>query len=228
MINKVADANRKGKYCPNCGCWNGSERKNCINCEAVLPKKGIELGNKIALGALIIACLSIFLGAWQVYQADRTVHTNIKPILDIGIIENKEGNRGVFLRNYGLGPAEITSVELYKNGKKLENLRSLLTYNYPYGTYDFGNHSNSSYIQKEQEITLALVSEADLKQKNFTETQINETIEFFRNRLSGTSIKIAYEDVLGEKQKPLDRTIRFLNQRGGSNKDEIYPHESFP
>ena len=159
----------------------------------------------------MIACLSIFWGAWQVYQADRTVHTNIKPILDTGIIENSEGNRSVFLRNYGLGPAVITSVQLYKNGAKLENLRSLLGYKAPYTTYSFGNLSfgNYSYIQKEQEITLAGVAEADLEQKNLSKTRINETIKFFRNSLSGTTIKIAYEDVLGEKQKPLSRTIRF-------------------
>lgn len=209
MAKKVAETNRKGRYCPDCGFWNKPERKSCTNCEAVLPKRYNELGNKIAFMALIIAVLSIFLGAWDAYQAERTVHTNIKPILDIGTIEDKDGKISLILRNYGLGPAVITDVQIYKNGQKFKDLRSVLAnlqYNAPYAMQTLGYNS---YIHKDQEIILAEMSPADLKQKNYDETQIHEIIKSWRESLNETTIKIAYEDILGENQPTLHRTTRF-------------------
>jgi len=203
LPKEVADTNQKGTYCPNCGSLNVPERKSCHKCGTTLPKKKWELDNKIALLALLVAVSAIFIGA---YQADRTVHTNIKPLLDFRIVESPDGEHSIILRNYGLGPAVIESVHFYKNGKELKDLRSALANLPSYTTSTIGTHS---YIQKDQEIYLAEITSDKLEQKNYNKTQIHEIIESFRERLNEITIKIAYEDVLGENQTALDRPTYF-------------------
>lgn len=209
LTKEVGNTNQKGIYCPNCGSWNITGRKSCHKCETTLHKEKWELGNKIALFALVIAFISILLGAYTVHQADRTVHTNVKPLLDIRISESSDGIHSIILKNHGLGPAVITGVQYYKYGKKLKDLGSSLTnlpYNAPYSKSTFDNHS---YIQKDEELHLAEITSDDLKQKNYNGTQIHEIIKSWRDDLNKTTIKIDYADVLGEPQNPLDRTTNF-------------------
>jgi hypothetical protein len=201
LPKEVADTNQKGTYCPNCGSLNVPGRKNCYNCETTLPKKKWELDNKIALLALLVAVSAIFIGA---YQADRTVHANIKPFLDFRIVENSKGEHSIILKNYGLGPAVIEGVHFYKNGKELKDLNSSLANLPSYSTSTIGTH-----IQKDEEIHLAEIDRYNLERENFSETQIDGFIESFRERLNEITIKIAYEDVLGEHQKALDRPTYF-------------------
>lgn len=160
-------------------------------------------GDKIALIALLIAFLSIALGAYNAYQADRVVHTNVKPILDILNIENSEGEKIVALINYGLGPAVITNVKYNKNDKTSTDIRDFveLPSDVGYRTFKFG--SNCTYIKKDGEIILAEIKMKDLKEQKYSDRQIENFMNKWEENIDGINIEIAYTDILGEEQEPL-------------------------
>jgi hypothetical protein len=168
----------------------------------------LKPGEKIALIALMIAFFSIFLGAYNAYETNRIVHTNIKPILHIHI-EDLDEKESITLVNSGLGPAIITDMTFYKNNKELKDISALferLPYSGEYVSTSFGG--NGSYVQKDQEMSLAEITSEDLKQRNNSDSQIKDIMNAWIEDINGTQIFIAYEDILGEKQEPITGIIR--------------------
>lgn len=209
LNHKMADTDQKGIYCPNCGLWNGPERKSCSKCGTPLSKKGLDLKDKTAIVALIIAFFSILLGTWQAIQVDKVAHTNVKPLLDIKY-QDFVDEKGQTLSNYGLGPAVITNVRFYKNDRNSENIYDFidLPYNAKFDTaYDFGDYH--SYIQEDQAIDLAKLTSDHLKGQEYNNTQIQEIMKAWTENLSGIVVEIDYEDVLGQKQETLSRSLGF-------------------
>jgi hypothetical protein len=184
LTEKVTDA------CTDRGSWN----KLCRLWNWLKP------GDRIALVALIVACLSIALGAYQAYQADRVMHANIKPLLEIQYTNHSDQMSEV-LFNYGLGPAEITDVQIHKNGINSRDMKDFihLPYNAHYdSSHNFG--SNICYVQNGQEIVLAEITRNRLKEQGYNDTQVQEIMKAWEENLSGVGLSIDYEDILGEKQ----------------------------
>jgi len=162
-----------------------------------------------------MALFAIILGAYNVYETDRIVHTNIKPILHI-VDDNYNEKESITLVNSGLGPAIITDMKFFKNEKELKDINTLferLPYNGGYKYTYFGG--TVSYIQKDQKEILVEITSEDLKQRNNSDSQIKYIMEAWDEAINGTRIFIAYTDILGEKQVPMIADIRvpyLLNQ----------------
>ena len=200
MAKKEADNNRKGTPPPDSGLWNWlCKRWNWL-----------KTPDKIALIALGVAFLSIVLGAYQLWLGERVVHTNIKPLLDTENTDTQD-LKNERLRNYGLDPAVITNIRFYKDGINSKNVYNFLkkfAYNVSFKIYDIRG-GLPWYIQKDQEIVLAEINSNDLREQSYNDTQINEILKEWEKAISGVNVEIDYEDVLGEKQKTLQRKFEF-------------------
>jgi len=173
----------------------------------------LAAGDKIALIALLVAFLSIILGAYSAYQADRVVHTNVKPILDILNIENPDGEKIVALINYGLGPAIITHVEYWKNNNSSTDIRDFveLPSDVGYTTRTLGDRS---YIKEEQEINLVKIARKELEEhQGYDEKQSEYFMNKWAENIDEINITISYMDILGEKQEPLMRPLEMKHYR---------------
>jgi hypothetical protein len=116
-----------------------------------------------AIAATLAAIAAIGMGYYQFKKqqdnSDRIAHASIKPLL--GIYECAfEDHKAVNLRNYGVGTAVITSVQINRNGNqsvfKLADL-----FKFPYDLlwddfWVFGKGTN--FVQSGQEIILAEIT----------------------------------------------------------------------
>jgi hypothetical protein len=71
--------------------------------------------------------------------------------------------------------------------------------------------TDKQYVKAGQEIVLAKLTRKGLAENNkelkLEDSQISEILEAWTNQLKGITIKIAYQDVLGDKQTDCERTF---------------------
>jgi len=196
-------------YCPKCGGKNRPERRDCTYCQTSLPKR-IGLRDLIQLMTVIILSISLLIGAYSVWQADKTLHANMKPILDIETSSNGNYEKVLYLHNFGMGTANISDIIFYNDSYKSKDVRDfiILSYNPTVTSHFFAD--KFTYIQKDQEMLLAKITSDSLKHNNnYSDTQIDEIMKEWTKCLNKVSVKITYEDMLGEKQKTLWRDFNF-------------------
>jgi hypothetical protein len=180
-----------------------------------------------AMASSAAAIAAIVIGYFQFKKqlttADKVAHANVKPLLGINLSDYVD-HKAVKLRNYGVGAAEITSIQFKRNdGKKVQKLPDL--FKLPYDPiwddytvfplilklpYDLISDDytvfprNKQYITAGQEMILAMLTKKGLAENNPTlqGNQISEILVAWTTQLKGITIEIAYNDVL-DKQQPI-------------------------
>lgn len=196
-MTKTRDISRKGIYCPDCGHWNIPERKSCEKCESALPnRKEHDLKTLIALSALAVSIIALIPAAFQAietYQATEVHQADLRPLVEAQLYSHGD-EKSIDLLNRGKGPAIITKIQFYKDGKPY----------FPYGN----NTTYSTYINSGALINLAHTSWRSFIEEGITnKTALDELTKAWTDGFNGTTIEVDYEDTLGRKQKPYSANI---------------------
>ena len=82
-------------------------------------RKKLSSDNIVSLAAIVIAIASIVVTVWQGMETRRHNRLSVRPKLEI-IFESGHDSFGYVLMNNGLGPATITGIELFIDGKQMQ------------------------------------------------------------------------------------------------------------
>jgi len=171
-----------------------------------------------SLLSVVIAFIAIVLAIRSERRAERRfirdlevqqkiAQANIRPILTIRFMKGVN-NKGVRLTNVGLGTAVITDIVFVKNGKQEKSLRKLfgipetfpLDSHWSFGPYNYHLPPGDSF-------GLIGISAERLRKERFTKNKAQNFLDNLQENILGMTIKICYEDVLGNKQDDFERTI---------------------
>ena len=143
----------------------------------------------------------------QIALQRKVAAANVRPILAIFTSEFVD-NKGIVLSNAGIGTAVITSIVFIKGNQEVQSMP--LLFNLPanvlwdnYWTFSSQKH----YLIAGKSIDLIRLSASNLSRQGFSETEIANILNAWQEQVSGITIKITYEDVLGNKQENYERTL---------------------
>jgi hypothetical protein len=143
----------------------------------------------------------------QLQREETLAIANIKPLL--AVYPSKFLTRkAITLSNYGLGTAIITAISFSKGNiverKAIMNLFSFaknIVWDY-YWIF----RENKYYVQAGQKIKLLELTHTGLSEDGLSEDDIEAILSSFQQQMEGLTIRISYEDILGNKQ--VDYEIR--------------------
>ena len=137
-------------------------------------------------------------------SAARTIaEMSVRPLLAIASSGTAD-RKGVILRNSGLGAAVITKVEFRKGERLSRNLAELLKFNIRVkweNFFDFGEAVH--FLKAGESKVLAAISLRNLTKQGLTTGQSIALLEDYEQEISGLSVLVEYEDVLGNPQEPI-------------------------
>lgn len=143
----------------------------------------------------------------QLKREEKLALANIKPLL--AVYPSKFINhKAVTLHNYGIGTAVITSISFSK-GDKVENISLVNLFSFPQEViwdYFWNFRQKKYYIQSGQDIVLVELTEKNLAEK-FEENTIKNILDSWQEQMDGITIKITYEDILGNPQESYETTL---------------------
>ncbi|HKM76022.1 MAG TPA: hypothetical protein VJZ32_06365 [Candidatus Bathyarchaeia archaeon] len=160
-----------------------------------------------ALSAVILAILSERRAQKRFEQSneiqERIAAGNIRPLLRIR--ENIMGyDIKITLNNDGLGPAVITNITFTKENRSGNSIGAILD------TVKFGSvavfSERPDYLRAGEHINLYLLSAEELNNEGLKDS-VPDIFRDVKSRLKGTKISIELEDVLGNKQSNVVRTL---------------------
>lgn len=143
----------------------------------------------------------------QLDKADRAAIANVRPLLTIYTLVylNK---KGVVLANQGIGPAIITSVRISRGNRLVHLLPDLFNLSELFDREvmwdDYTGISAETYVNSGEEVNLVLLSTLNLTIQGFSDGQQRVIMEEFAKQTQGISIRIEYEDILGNRQEPFE------------------------
>ena len=142
----------------------------------------------------------------QLEREEKIAVANLKPLLAIHS-SNFLDYRAVTLCNYGIGTAVIKKVIFSKNSKqthrKLIHLFDFSKITDKKFHFDWGWDFSESkyYLQAGQSLELFKMSKTFLSSQELGQEDINKVFTRWEEQKDGVNIKIAYEDILGNKQE---------------------------
>jgi hypothetical protein len=181
------------------------ERGNMVKQLEMKPRREDRLvfWQTVAVVAATLAAIAAILFGYyqsQIQQtnADLIAHANIKPLLNT-YFEWTNDSKSLTLINYGIGSALITSIEFIRTDGKSSSssLVDLLDINDGFNYAYFG--TSGSYIEPGGKTVLATSKYLE----GLDSDQREKIFKSWVDQMSNISIRIAYTDILGEKQKDL-------------------------
>jgi hypothetical protein len=143
---------------------------------------------------------------------------NLKPLLDV-YPTNRQDRKAVTLGNYGLGPAKITARPSYSKDGRVEHekLSELISFQkeknksgqlkQPTRWTSWAFRKDTYFVRPGQEIPLFDFTEKILLAQDFDEKTARRILDNCREQLTNITIDIIYEDILGNRQDPLNYKI---------------------
>jgi hypothetical protein len=138
---------------------------------------------------------------------EKLTAASIKPIVAIFTSEFMN-NKGIILSNAGTGTAVITFIEFSKNNRTAKSMPML--FNLP-GDFKWDNYwsfgENKHYLKDGISIDLIRLSSQNLREQLLGEDEIERLLNSWQAQMYGITIKIKYEDMLGNSQEEYTRTL---------------------
>jgi hypothetical protein len=139
-------------------------------------------------------------------QTERDFATaNVRPLLDV-TMSNYKNRRTVTLRNHGLGPAAITSVQFTKDGRRTRNLARLFQLPVPWDTF-YGFRDRTYYLSAGDKITLLGISDTGLLSRGIPAEKVLPMLAELREQMRGLTVRFTYTDVFGTPQPELVKVL---------------------
>ena len=142
----------------------------------------------------------------QIEQAKRISSANIKPVLTISVSEYIN-YKSFVLSNCGLGTAVLVNVEISRNGSKVDNLAELFSFDEHIIWDTYWTFSHEHYLGPKDKTTLIKLTTNNLKEQGYNEMKSLQILKKWQEQIEGINIKIAYEDIYGNRQKEYIRTF---------------------
>jgi hypothetical protein len=168
--------------------------------------------DRLALWAIVFtgfaAIAAIVLGYYQFHiqqdNAELIAHANIKPLLEVFGYDLKD-NKSLYLINYGIGSAIITSVNFAgkNNTSNKESLRYLVKSDCSSDNYQHFTMPET-YIEPGGKILLASITRKNLEDQGVDSDQATKIIKSWEKQMANITVKIAYKDILGKRQTDLN------------------------
>jgi hypothetical protein len=112
----------------------------------------------------------------------------LKPLVEVHY-SSYDDQKSLDLINRGKGPAVITKIQFYKNGKPF----------FPLGNTTFGTFIASGNVMHLSHTSwINFIEEEGITNR----TQLEELTKAWTDSFNGTTIEVDYEDTLGKKQEP--------------------------
>jgi hypothetical protein len=112
---------------------------------------------------------------------------NLKPLVEVHYSSYSD-QKSLDLINRGKGPAVITKIQFYKNGKPF---------------FPLGNTTFDNFIDSGKTMHLSDTSWTKFIDEGITNmTQLEELTKAWTDSFNGTTLEVEYEDTLGQKQDP--------------------------
>jgi hypothetical protein len=143
-------------------------------------------------------------------QAFDTAAATVKPLLAIETYNYKD-EKAVVLANHGPGTAVMTRIMMARGNQSVLNLAHLFQFQRKIVWNDFSFFTQEiHYIRGNSQMFLLKLSQKNMvsANDNMDSTQALQLLEEWERQLIGIQIRIEYEDVLGNRQKPCERIFK--------------------
>ena len=168
---------------------------------------GLTSSDLIALGALLVAFVSVLLSMWTAYLQRRHMRLSVRPVGVIPVAD-WENRVGVFLKNTGLGPMRIVSLQASdehgNTSDKLLDLMPALEGETMWTT--FHDTVDGATIEPGYEYRLLLL-EGDLDDEDFISSR-----DRARDRLQYLTVTLEYEDLYGVRMEPCVKRLTWFGR----------------
>lgn len=175
----------------------------------------------IGLFSVIISIVAIIIASRVEIRAEKRFKSeielqkkiakaNLRPILTtIKSDKSYMDGKYITLKNAGVGTAVIKSISFSRGQKAVRNLSLLFNLSYTIDWEYFWSFGRQNYyIEANTKIYLIGTSAENLRKQGFSRQKITKILNEIEEQMSGITIEIAYEDVLGNQQEDYRRTIK--------------------